>query len=243
MGDVLRDNVALWLQREVVGHERVLRDVQRFCDSRVARMPAVASAAQWDQEAQQLRAAVLEQIVYRGHAVAWRDATTHVQWLETISGGSGYHIKKLRYEVLPNMWIPALLYEPDDLRERVPAILNVNGHSPEGKVYEPKQLRCINQARRGMLALNVEWVGMGQLRTPGFNHGSMNQLDLCGTSGLAPYYLAMKRALDVLLSLEYADPNRVAVTGLSGGGWQTIFISAPTPASNYRFLWRDTPVF
>ena len=54
----------------------------------------------------------------------------------------------------------------------------------------------------------------------------MNQLDLCGTSGLAPFYLDMKRGLDVLLSLEHADPARVAVTGLSGGGWQTIFFSS-----------------
>ena len=77
-----------------------------------------------------------------------------------------------------------------------------------------------------MLALNIEWVGMGQLAGPGFDHYHMNQLDLCGTSGLAPYYLNMKRGLDVLLSLEHADPDRVAVTGLSGGGWQTIVISS-----------------
>ena len=36
----------------------------------------------------------------------------------------------------------------------------------------------------------------------------------------------MKRGLDVLLALEHADPSRVAVSGLSGGGWQTIFISS-----------------
>jgi hypothetical protein len=54
----------------------------------------------------------------------------------------------------------------------------------------------------------------------------MNQIDLCGTSGLAPFYLSMKRGLDVLLSHEYADPTRVGVAGLSGGGWQTIIISA-----------------
>ena len=33
----------------------------------------------------------------------------------------------------------------------------------------------------------------------------------------------------MLLSLEHADPKRVAVTGLSGGGWQTIFISGLDP--------------
>ena len=121
---------------------------------------------------------------------------TEIEWLETIQGGPGYRIKKLRYEALPDMWIPALLYEPQQISGRVPAILNVNGHSPEGKAYVPKQIRCINQAKRGMLALNLEWLGMGQLRTPGFDHGRMNQLDLCGASGLAPFYLALQRGLE-----------------------------------------------
>src|SRR5690606_18787278 len=34
------------------------------------------------------------------------------------------------------------------------------------------------------------------------------------------------RAIDLLLAHNHADPERLAVTGLSGGGWQTIFISA-----------------
>ncbi len=77
-----------------------------------------------------------------------------------------------------------------------------------------------------MIALNVEWFGMGQLRTDNFAHYRLNQIDLCGTSGYGAFYLSMKRALDVLLSHENADPERVAVTGLSGGGCQTIQISA-----------------
>ena len=39
----------------------------------------------------------------------------------------------------------------------------------------------------------------------------------------------MQRGLDVLLSLDHADPQRIAVAGLSGGGWQTIFISSLDP--------------
>ena len=54
----------------------------------------------------------------------------------------------------------------------------------------------------------------------------MNQLDLCGTSGLAVFYLAMERALDVLVDLPHADVDRVAMAGLSGGGWQTILLSS-----------------
>ena len=215
------------LKREIIGEDLPLAEVQRYCEDRVPQMPRVQSAAEWEAEAAQLRAAVLEQIVYRGQAARWREAPAKVEWLEAIEGGPGYEIKKLRFEALPGMWIPALLYQPEKLSGKVPAVLNVNGHVGDpGKAYVPKQIRCINQAKRGMLALNLEWLGMGQLGTSGFAHGRMNQLDLCGTSGLAPFYLCMKRGLDVLLSIKHVDPNRVAVTGLSGGGWQTIIISS-----------------
>ena len=227
------------LKREIVGPVLPMTEVQRYCEARVPAMPEVGhhpqegtdrrlvGAAQWEAEAARLRAEVLKRIVYGGEAARWRDAPAKVEWLETIKGGPGYRIKKLRFEALPGMWIPALLYEPEKLSGKVPAVLNVNGHvgAPD-KAYVPKQIRCINQAKRGMLALSLEWLGMGQLGTGGFDHGRMNQIDLCGSSGLAPFYLSMKRGLDILLSLEHADPDRLAVTGLSGGGWQTIFLSS-----------------
>jgi dienelactone hydrolase len=214
------------LARPILEADQPLIDVQLYCVGRIPKMPEVSSVDQWTREATQLREAVLHDVVYRGKAAEWRDAATRVEWLGTIDGGPGYRIKKLRYEVLPGLWTAGLLYEPEKLEGKVPVILNVNGHSPEGKAYQPKQLRCINQAKRGMLALNVEWLGMGQLRSDGFQHYRMNQLDLCGSSGVAPFYLAMKRGLDILLELEHADPERLAVTGLSGGGWQTITISS-----------------
>jgi hypothetical protein len=77
-----------------------------------------------------------------------------------------------------------------------------------------------------MISLNPEWLGMGQLAGPEYQHTRMNQIELCGTSGLAPFYLAMKRGLDLLLSLEHADKNRAAIDGLSGGGWQSIYFGA-----------------
>ena len=36
----------------------------------------------------------------------------------------------------------------------------------------------------------------------------------------------MRRALDILAAHPHADPARLAMTGLSGGGWQTIWLSA-----------------
>lgn len=219
-------DVAALLAEPVITAETTQQEVKKFCSDRVPRMPAVNSADEWEQEAQRIRRDVLDKVVFRGEAARWRDAKVRVEWLDTIPGGDGYRIRKLRYEAVPGLWIPALLYEPEQIEGRVPVVLNVNGHEGQGKSIPYKQMRCINLAKRGMLALNTEWLGMGQLRTESFHHARMNQLDLCGTSGLAPFYLAMKRGLDILLAHDNADPERVAVAGLSGGGWQTIFISS-----------------
>src|SRR5205085_3965560 len=139
-------------------------------EPRVPRVPAAATAEEWERHARRIRADVLDKVVFRGAAKAWRDAKVGVKWFDAIPGGPGYRIRKLRYEALPGLWIPALLYEPDQLAGKVPIILNVNGHDGNGKAAPYKQIRCINQAKRGMLALNVEWLGMGQLRGEGFHH-------------------------------------------------------------------------
>ena len=194
-----------------------------------ARIPALrlpATASQWQQQQQQLREQVLAKVIFRGVPSSWRKETPRIVWLETIKTEHGYSLRKLRVEVLPGLWIPAVLYQPDQLKGRVPVVLNVNGHDRKGKVTPYKQLRCINLAKRGMLALNLEWLGMGQLNTRGYSHNDLAKLDLCGTSGVSVFFLAMSRGLDVLLEHDHADPQRVAVTGLSGGGWQTIILSS-----------------
>ncbi len=214
------------LTKPIIGPDLSEKEVMDFTDARVMPMPEVETIAEWEAFVKRQREATFSEVIYRGTAAQWRDADLGVAFLDKIDAGPGYSIRKLRYEVLPDLWVPALLYEPDNLAGKVPAILNVNGHDGDGKAAAYKQIRCINQAKRGMIALNVEWFGMGQLKTENFVHYRLNQIDLCGTSGYAPFYLAMKRALDVLLAHENADPGRVAVTGLSGGGCQTIQISA-----------------
>ncbi|HEV3145526.1 MAG TPA: acetylxylan esterase [Gemmataceae bacterium] len=218
--------VLAWLGHSIVGTDDTRVELLDYIERKVPRMPEVKTAAEWQKADRDYRQRVLDEVIFRGQAISWRDAKVGVEWSETISGGEGYRIRKLRYEALPGMWIPALLYEPERLAGKVPVSLAVNGHDGKGKAAGYKQIRCINMAKRGMIVLNVEWLGMGQLRGPGWRHGCMNQLDLCGSSGIAPFYLAMTRGLDILLAHDHADPDRVAVSGLSGGGWQTIFVSA-----------------
>ena len=213
------------LAKPILVPNQALIEVQVYTASHVKSMPSVSTSQQWDQVSEQLRNEVLDKVVLRGEAKRWRDAKTRVEWQDTLSG-PGYRVRKLRYEAIPGLWIPALLYEPDKLSGKVPVVLNVNGHEGTGISTSYIQLRCINLAKRGILALNFEWYGVGQLKIESLVHGRTNQLDLAGTSGVALHYLAQTRAIDLLLAHPNADPQRLAVTGLSGGGWQTIFISS-----------------
>ncbi|MCE5250310.1 acetylxylan esterase [bacterium] len=195
----------------------------------LAKIPAFvmpSDTTTWKNDAELLRKRLLNEVILRGVPSEWISGPVNIVWGETIACGD-YTIRKLRYEAIPGLWIGALLYEPVGLKRKVPAVLNVNGHVMEpGMTIDYKQARCINCAKRGMLALNIEWIGMGQLHDIGYWHSNIAYLDLCGVPGVSVFYLHLKRGLDVLLSHKMADPGRIAVTGLSGGGWQTIMISA-----------------
>lgn len=225
------DDLKAVLAQPIIADDTPQNEVKAFCEARVLKMPGDdapqwKSPEAWNRYADEIRQNVLDRVVFRGEAARWRDFQGKVEWQETIAGGEGYQIKKLRFEVVPDLWVPALVYEPTKLTEKMPVLLNVNGHDGAGKAAPYKQIRCINMAKRGIIAMNLEWFGMGQLKGPGFTHYKLNQLDLCGTSGVAPFFLAMKRGLDILLEHQNADPTRVGVAGLSGGGWQTIFFSS-----------------
>jgi dienelactone hydrolase len=219
------DPVDAALARQLLDPRQPAVEAQVYTAARVPLLPTFDSAAKWQAYAAALRKRILAEVVFRGEARAWRDARTRV---ETVSeeAGRGYRLRKLRYEVIPGLWLPALLYLPERLAGRVPVVLNVNGHETRGIATPYIQTRCIHLARNGIIAMNPEWFGRGQMSNATTGHYLINQMDLAGTSGLALFYLAMQRALDHLLALENADPARAAVTGLSGGGWQTIWISA-----------------
>ncbi|MFM9963814.1 MAG: alpha/beta hydrolase family protein [Planctomycetaceae bacterium] len=222
------------LSRPIITPQTSLEETQVYLERRIPRLPEVKTTQDWDALAAKWRKDVLDKVVFRGEAAQWRDHPLTVETLDEVIRGPGYTVTKLRYEILPGMWIAALLYEPESLgttksTAKVPVVLNVNGHDGKGKAADYKQIRCINLVKRGMIVLNTEWFGMGQFKQEGFSHTKMNQLDLCGSSGIAPFYLAMSKGLDLLLKHANADPYRVAVSGLSGGGWQTIFISGLDP--------------
>lgn len=219
-----------WMSKPVLTEGTTDREVRAFVVNRVPAIQVPATASEWQDTSDTLRERMLADLVYRGVPAEWYQGPLNVEWADTIEIGKSYRIRKLRYEAVPGLWIPALLYEPETLEGKAPAVLSVNGHvGAPGKSVEFAQARCINLAKRGVLALHPEWLFFGELNDPGYRHNDSAYLDLCGVSGLSIFYQAMKRGLDVLADHPSVDPERIAMTGLSGGGWQTITLSSLDP--------------
>jgi dienelactone hydrolase len=201
--------------------------VRQYILGRIAPPPNPQSSAAWTAEAQRIREHVLRDVVFHGWPADWVNSAPRFEEVAVIETGNGYKLRKLRYEIVPGFFSTAVLYEPDHVDGKVPAILNVNGHELVlGKAAEYKQKRCINYAKRGIMALNIEWLGCGELHLPEDSHWNGAHLDLVGSNELGVFYLEMRRGLDYLYNHPNVDRNRLAVTGLSGGGWQTIMLSS-----------------
>lgn len=202
-------------------------EIRHLLMTRVPKLPSPTSAEQWTAEARNLREHLLNDIVYHGWPQSWVAAPPHFEDLALIESGKGYRLRKLRYEIVPGFESTAILYEPEDMTGEMPAIVSVNGHvGPEGKAIEYQQKLCINYAKRGILTLSLEWFGYGELSQPENGHDFAAHLDLVGANAIGLFYLAIRRGLDYLYNQPHVDRNRLGVTGLSGGGWQTIVLSA-----------------
>jgi dienelactone hydrolase len=200
--------------------------LQQFLMRRITEFKPPTSAAAWNVQSTALRAHILRDIVYHGWPHNWIEAPPRFEQVQVIETQHGYRLRKYRYEIVPGFYSSAILYEPTTIAGRIPAILNVMGHEPQGNAVEYEQKRCINFAKRGMLALSLAWMGFGELSQPENGHDYAARLDLAGMSSVGLFYLAMKRGLDFLAAYPQADPARLGMTGLSGGGWQTVFLSA-----------------
>ena len=133
----------------------------------------------------------------------------------------GYRIQKIMFQSLPDVWVPAHLYLPDNLRGPAPAVLFYNGHWwPDSKSRPDFQAFCINMARWGFVVFSFDPFGQGERGVSSRDHRRTETL-LVGVAqqGIAEY--ETRCALEYLLSRPEVDRGRVGMTGASGGGYNT----------------------
>jgi dienelactone hydrolase len=189
------------------------------------RVPAAPNT--WTAEATRLRQHLLSDVVFHGWPKEWVESAPRFEDVGVIETGAGYRIHRLRYEIVPGFYSAALLYEPDHITGKIPAILSTSGHDGAlGYASEFKQKRHIAWAKHGVMVLTPEWFSFGELNQPWNDHNFIAHLSLVGANGLGMFYLEMRRALDYLYNHASVDRNRIGMTGLSGGGWQTIVLSS-----------------
>lgn len=138
----------------------------------------------------------------------------------------GYRIEKLYYESLPGLYVPANLYIPDDIKERVPAIIYVCGHSHTQKVHY--QTHPAKFARLGFVCLIVETIQYGEVRGEHWGcyaRGWFNWYSRGYTPAGVEVWNAI-RGLDLLSERPEVDSQNMGATGISGGGAISWFLAA-----------------
>lgn len=149
-----------------------------------------------------------------------------------------FHIEKLIFESLPGVYVTALVYVPDDQKKSHPAVLVPPGHAPDGKAHY--QALCQHLVRRGYVVICWDPVGQGERSQfwdqkagkSRYNlicaeHAVLGNLAYLAGTNLARWEIWDGiRAVDYLLTRPDIDPDRINITGTSGGGFQTALIAA-----------------
>jgi cephalosporin-C deacetylase-like acetyl esterase len=141
----------------------------------------------------------------------------------------GYHIEKLYYESLPGLYVRANLYVPDQIKSRVPAILYVCGHSPTQKVHY--QAHPAKFARLGFVCLIIETIQFGEVYGEHWGCYARGWFNWY-SRGYDPAGVELWngiRGIDLLTARPEVDPEKIGVTGISGGGSQSWYIAAADP--------------
>jgi pimeloyl-ACP methyl ester carboxylesterase len=149
-----------------------------------------------------------------------------------------FHIEKIIFESLPGVYVPALVYVPEDATNKHPAVLVPSGHSANGKTYY--QALCQRLVRHGYVVISWDAIGQGERsqfwdtksKKSRYNlicaeHAVLGNMAYLAGTNLARWEIwDGMRALDYLLTRPDVDAERINITGSSGGGFQAAHIAA-----------------
>jgi dienelactone hydrolase len=153
-------------------------------------------------------------------------------------------IEKLHFQSRPGLYVTANLYRPyttqSEKARKLPAILYVCGHSNRGRDGNKSAYQDHGMwfAKNGYVCLVVDTLQLGEI--PGIHHGTYGIRERkpvetrwwWHSAGYTPAGVECWngiRAIDYLLTRPDVDPERIGVTGISGGGAATFWIAAADP--------------
>lgn len=128
----------------------------------------------------------------------------------------GYIVENIAIQSFPGFYITGNLYRPTERKEKYAAILNPHGHLKDKRFTDFIQKRSAVLARMGAIVFSYDMVGYGE--STQVTHTIPIALLLQTWNSL--------RVLEYLLSRPDVDPERVGMTGGSGGGTQTFLLTA-----------------
>ncbi len=146
--------------------------------------------------------------------------------------GDGFVVDLLHYQSRPGLYVTGNLYRPATTRgaERLPAVLYVCGHSGRGRDGNKTAFQGHGMwfARHGYICLVIDTLQLGEIAAT--HHGTYRENRWWWHSrGYTPAGVECwngVRGIDYLVSRPDVDPERIAVTGISGGGAATFWVAA-----------------
>jgi len=143
-----------------------------------------------------------------------------------------YVVEMLHYQSQPGLYVTANVYRPAKAPAGLqqPAILYVCGHSGRGRNGNKTAFQSHGMwfARHGYVCLIVDTLQLGEIA--GIHHGTYREgrwwwLSRGYTPAGVECWNAI-RGIDYLVSRPDVDPERIGVTGISGGGAATFWVAA-----------------
>ena len=150
-----------------------------------------------------------------------------------------YKVEKIIFESIPGYYVTAALFLPVPRKGKLPAVIYASGHTENGFRSEVYQHIIINLVKKGFAVFAFDPVGQGErwqyfedeqnrrFRGSTIEHSYPGAQ--CYISGHSPtnYFVWDGiRSVDYLLTRKEIDPERIGMTGRSGGGTQTAYTAA-----------------
>ncbi len=215
-------------------HEYYVDKLRHIMDRRRKTVDGLKNRTQAERYVQKVRRAVRQSFRSMPKKTPLNLQTTRTTEAE------GYRIEHVVFESRPQFFVTGCLYVPQPATDQKrPCVLGLCGHSGEGKAADPYQSFCQGLVRHGFVVLMIDPIQQGERYQ--FDDGD-DQPGLCPAHNLMGNRQVLLddffgtwrvwdaiRALDVLLGRDDIDRSRVGVTGNSGGGTLTTWLTAVEP--------------